>query len=318
MKRVSLANKQNISYIGNLGNKVNKQKYLLLMVAPAVLFVLIFNYLTLGGWIIAFKDYQIGLNIWDSKWVGLYNFKSFLLSNADYIYLIRNTLVMNFAMLIVSLGSAMFFAITLNELKSRSFSRIIQTASFFPFFISWVIVYSISSSLLSVSSGALNETMVNWGILKEGLNILGDPKYSWGLAIFVNLWKTLGYNGVIFIAAIASIPPELYEAAEIDGASRWHKIQYITIPGLMTTLVVLLILNSGWILNSNFEMYFLFTNSMNWEKMEVLDMYIYKYGLKLTNYPYAIAVGILKTIVSIFLIFTVNSISKKAMGKGIM
>lgn len=311
-------NKQNISYINYLRNKVDKQKYLFLMVAPAVLFVLIFNYLTLGGWIIAFKDYNIGLSIWDSKWVGLNNFKSFLFSNADYIYLIRNTLVMNFAMIIVSLSVAMFFAILLNELKSHFFSRIMQTASFFPFFISWVIVYSISSSLLSVSSGAFNESLVNWGILKDGINILGGPEYAWGLAIFINLWKMLGYNGVIFIAAIASISPELYEAAEIDGANRWHKIQYITIPGLMSTLVVLLILNSGWILNSNFEMYFLFTNSMNWERMEVLDMYIYKYGLKLTNYPYATAVGILKTIVSIFLIFTVNRISKKTTGKGIM
>ncbi len=315
MNQVEVTSKHNIKF---LFKQLYKQKYLFLMVSPAVLFVLVFNYSTLGGWIIAFKDYKIGLDIRESAWVGLHNFKSFLFTNDDYIYLIRNTLMMNFGILIVSLGGAMLFAILLNELKSRHFTKFVQTASFFPFFISWVIVYSISSSLLSVSNGVFNETLIRWGILENGINLLGDPKYAWGLAIFINLWKTLGYNGVIFIAAIASISPELYEAAEIDGANRWHKIKYVTIPGLMTTLVVLLILNSGWILNSNWDMYFLFTNSMNWEKMEVLDMYIYKYGLKLTNYPYATAVGILKSIVSILLIFSVNKLSKKTTGKSIM
>lgn len=301
-----------------LRQKLAKQKYLFLMLAPAFLLVFIFNYLTLGGWVIAFKNYQVGLSIWDAEWVGLTHFKSFLLANNDYLYLLRNTLVMNFSMLIIILGAAMVFAILLNELRMRLISRVIQTVSFFPFFISWVIVYSITSALFSVTSGAVNESLLQWGILKEGMDILGNPDFSWGLAVFVNLWKTLGYNGVIFIAAIASIPEELYEAAEMDGASRWHKIRYITIPGMMATVIVLLILNSGWILNSNFEMYFLFTNSMNWEKMEVLDMYVYKFGVKLTNYPYATAVGILKTIVSVFLIMTVNRIAKRTSGKGIM
>lgn len=318
MKNVNAA----CSYQGirreSLVHKFIRQKYLFLMLAPALISVLLFNYLTLGGWIIAFKDYQIGLSILTAKWVGLAHFKSFLLSNSDYIYLLRNTLVMNFLMLVVNLGTAIIFAILINELRSKLYSRFIQTISFFPFFLSWVIVYSISAALFSITNGAVNETLVSLGLLKDGLNFLGDPKYSWGFAVFINLWKTFGYNGVIFIAAISSIPAELNEAAEIDGANRWERIKHIIIPGLMPTLIVLLILNSGWILNSNFEMYFLFTNSTNWENMEVLDMYIYKFGVRLTNYSYATAVGILKTIVSIVLIMTVNNVAKRTTGKGIM
>jgi putative aldouronate transport system permease protein len=134
----------------------------------------------------------------------------------------------------------------------------------------------------------------------------------------MNLWKSLGYNGVIFLAAISGISPDEYEAAEIDGANRWQKIRHVTVPNLMPTLTVLLIMNSGWILNSNFDMYFLFTNATNWPRMEVLDMYIYKYGLALGNYPYATAVGIMKTFVSIFILLVVNRLSKNITGRSIL
>lgn len=299
-------------------NKLSRQKFLYLMLAPAVFLVLLFSYLTLGGWVIAFKYYQVGKKMWEAEWSGLYHFRAFLFESTDYVHLIANTLSMNVLMIIVNLSAAVCFAVLLNEVKSRKFAKIVQTFSFFPFFISWVIVYSIMSALFAVSSGAVNETLMEWGLIARGINLLGDPKYSWGLIVVMSLWKSLGYNGVIFIAAIASIPTEQYEAAEIDGANRWQKIVNITLPNLLPTIMVLLILNSGWILNSNFDMYYLFSNATNYEKMEVLDIYIYNYGLKLTNYSFATAVGIMKSFISIALIFGVNALSKKVNGKSIL
>jgi putative aldouronate transport system permease protein len=299
-------------------SKIYRHRYLYLMVSPALLLVLFFSYFPLAGWVIAFKNYQIGLSIWTAEWIGLEQFKSFLLQSSDYAYLITNTLVMNISSIVVNLVTAVIFAILINELKNKRFAKLVQTISFFPFFISWVIVYSIMSALFGASTGAINHTLIGLGWIDEGLNILGDPKYAWGLIICMQLWKYLGYNGVIFIAAIASISTEQYEAADIDGASRFQKIIYITIPSLMPTFVVLLIMNSGWILNSNFDLFYLFTNPTNWSKMEVLDMYIFKYGLQLTNYPYATAVGIIKSIVSIIILLMVNFTARRVTGRGIL
>ena len=298
--------------------RIRKNRYLYLMVAPAVILVFLFSYVTLFGWVIAFKDYRLGQDILRADWVGFKHFREFLLEGSDWGYLLRNTLVMNISMLFIGIFCAVAFALLMNELRNKRFAKGIQTVSFFPFFISWVIVYSIVHSLFAVSTGAINEWLVDAGIIKKGFNILGDEKYAWGLVIIMSLWKSLGYNAVVFIAAIAGIPPEEYEAAEIDGASRWQRVTNVTIPNLMPTVVVLLIMNSGWILNSNFDMYYLFTNPTNWQKMEVLDMYIYKYGLKLGNYPYSIAVGMMKSVVSIVLLFLVNQISKRISEKSIL
>ncbi|MBP1988818.1 ABC transporter permease [Paenibacillus eucommiae] len=294
-----------------------RQRDLYMMLLPAVLLVFVFWYVPILGWIIAFINFKPGFSLFPAEWTGLQQFKDFFMQSTDYMYLLRNTLSINIGSLITNLFTAFVFAILLNEIRSRFFGKLVQTITFFPFFVSWVIIYSLSSALFASSSGAINEALVQWGVLDEGVNILGDPKYSWIFMILLSAWKYLGYNSVIFIAAIASIPAEHYEAAEIDGANRFQKIWHITIPGLIPTLIVLLILNSGWILNSNFEQFYLFTNGTNWEKMEVLDMYIYKYGLKLLNYPYATAVGIMKTFISLMLIIGVNAISKKATGKAI-
>lgn len=303
---------------GKMISRIFKNRYLYMMVAPAVILVFIFSYVTLFGWVIAFKDYKLGQSIFDADWVGFKHFKAFLLESSDWGYLLRNTLVMNLSILFIGMFSAVAFALLINELRNKRYAKAVQTVSFFPFFISWVIVYSIIHSLFAVSTGAINQMLVNAGLVKKGFNILGDEKYAWGLVIIMSLWKSLGYNAVIFISAIAGIPPEEYEAAEIDGANRWQRVTNVTLPNLMPTVVVLLIMNSGWILNSNFEMYYLFTNGTNWGRMEVLDMYIYKYGLRLGNYPYSIAVGMIKTFVSILLLFIVNCISKRLSEKSIL
>jgi putative aldouronate transport system permease protein len=299
-------------------HKAFRQKYLFLMMAPAVLLTVLFHYIPLFGWLIAFKNYQVGISLLKAPWTGLQQFKMFFMESADFIYLIRNTLVMNVSVIVLNLTVALVFAILLNEVRQKWFKKTIQTVSLFPFFVSWVIVYAIIHALLGASTGAVNVSLVKHGILEQGINVLGDKAYSWFLIIVVEGWKYLGYNGVIYMAAITSISSEQYEAADMDGAGRFKKIWHITVPNLMPTLIILLILNIGWVLNSDFDLFYLFTNPTNWETMEVLDMYIYKFGLKLGNFPYATAVGIIKTIVSLLLVIGANWLSKKTTGKSLL
>ena len=153
--------------------------------------------------------------------------------------------------------------------------------------------------------------MVNHGILAKGINVLGDPKYSWLLIILINAWRYTGYNMIIFLSSLTGIPAEQYEASALDGARRWQKIWYVTLPNLLPTVSVLLVMNAGWILTSNLEQFFIFNNITNWSKMEVLDMYIYKFGLSMLDFPYATAMTIIKTIVSVTMLLAVNAITKK-------
>lgn len=297
--------------------KIKRQKILLLMLAPAFILTLAFSYAPLGGWIIAFKKFQVGTSLFDGEWTGLLQFRRFFLDSNDFIYLIRNTLVINLASVIQNIVVAVILAVLLSEVKAKFVAKAVQTVTFFPFFISWVITYSVVWSLLSVRSGAINQYLVGAGILTKGINILGESRYAWPFMIYLNLWKYTGYNTIIFLAAISGIPHEEYEAAAIDGAGRFRRMWYVTIRNLIPTMAILIIMNSGWILNSNLEQFFIFTNATNWQRMEVLDMYIYKYGLKLLDYSYATAVGILKTVISLLLLTLVNMSSRKISGSSI-
>lgn len=291
--------------------KVKRQKWLLLMLLPAFLCVLLFNYLPLSGWYIAFSEYKLNGSLFAGEFVGLKYFKKIFLESSDLIYLIRNTLVMNGTTIVVNLSLALCLSILLQEVRWKRCAKLIQSVTFFPYFVSWVIIYAIVSALFSVNSGAINQFMVNHGILAKGINVLGDPKYSWLLIILINAWRYTGYNMIIFLSSLTGIPAEQYEAAALDGASRWQKIRYVTIPNLLPTASVLLVMNAGWILTSNLEQFFIFNNTTNWSKMEVLDMYIYKFGLSMLDFPYATAMTIVKTIVSIAMLLVVNAITKR-------
>lgn len=308
---------QTIKRKTSLSQRVKSQKHLLLMLTPAFILVLVLCYLPLSGWVMAFTEYKLGMSMFSGKFTGLLQFKRFFQESSDFINLIKNTLVINVSSVFINLALAVVFAILLSELKGRIFKKAVQTATFFPYFISWVITYSVVWSLFAVRSGAINQLLIDLGIIKRGINLLGDPDYSWGLMIGLNMWKFLGYNSIIFLASINGIGSEEYEAAAIDGANRFQRIRHITLPHLLPTVSILLIMNSGWIFNSNLEQFFIFTNPSNWDTMEVLDMYIYKFGLSMLDYSYATAVGILKTIISLFMLFLVNTASKKLTDSGI-
>jgi putative aldouronate transport system permease protein len=300
-----------------LWTRIKRQRYLLLMLAPAFVLTLVFSYLPLGGWVLAFKKFQLGTSIFSGGWTGLLQFKRFLVDGSDFAYLIRNTLVINIVSVIQNILIAVVFAILLSEVRAKPLAKSVQTVTFFPFFISWVITYSVVWSLLAVRSGAINQFLITAGVLKKGINVMGDARYSWPFMIYLNLWKYTGYNTIIFLATISGIAQEQYEAAAMDGAGRFSRIWFVTLPHIVPTMVILLILNSGWIFNSNLEQFFIFTNSTNQDTMEVLDMYVYKFGLKLLDYPYATAVGILKTSVSVLLLLAVNWVSRKVSGSAI-
>ncbi|RED76918.1 MULTISPECIES: ABC transporter permease [Cohnella] len=290
---------------------IYNQRFLLLMLLPTILVLTVFTYKPMIGWIIAFKDYRPGMSIWEGEWTGLETFREFFVDSTDAMDVFRNTLVINISALVINLSVALVFAILLNEIRNKRVKSIVQTFSLFPFFISWVIVYALLTIFLSVNSGLVNMLLVKYHIVEEGINLLGDPKYAWGLVIAINLWKSLGYNAIIFLAAIAGIDSGQYEAAEIDGAGRWSKIIHITVPNVMPALVVLIILNSGTLLNSNFDQFFLLTNPTNLPRMEVFDMYVYKFGLKMGDYSYSTAVSILKTGISILMLLFVNTLCKR-------
>lgn len=291
--------------------KLNRQKWLLLMLLPAFLCIIFFNYLPLSGWYIAFSEYKLGGGIFDGEFVGLKYFLKIIEESSDLGYLIRNTLVMNGVSIFQNILVALVLAILLKEIRWKRGGKIIQTVTFFPYFVSWVISYAIVWSLLAVNSGAINQVLKANGIIQKGLNVLGDPKHSWTLVILLNLWKNTGYNTVIFLSAISGISTEQYEAAALDGANRFQKIRYITLPNLLPTAAVLLIMNAGWVLNSSLEMMFIYNNATNWSRMETLDMYIYKFGLSMLDFPYATAMTIIKTLVSILLLLFVNWVTKR-------
>jgi putative aldouronate transport system permease protein len=287
------------------------------MLLPTLVIVGLFTYRPVAYWVIGFTDYNVGRSPFSGKWNNFREFIAFFKSSQDAGRIISNTLSINICSLFASLIGAMAFAILLNEIRNRKLKSFVQTLSLLPYFVSWVITYSFFQAFFSYNSGLVNALLVKAGILSEGINLLGSPKYGLVLMVTANVWKSLGYNAVIFLATISGIDQEQYESAEIDGAGRWAKIRHITIPSLTGTLAVLLILNSGWIFNSNMDQFYQFTNPANLPTIEVFDMYVYRYGLKLMRFSYATAVGVCKTIVSLALLVMTNWIYRRLAAKSI-
>lgn len=298
--------------------KILRMKVLYLMLLPAFLATLVFNYAPLCGWYMSVSQYRPGKSIFAGEFVGLSHFKTFFVESTDYLYVFKNTLGINILSLFLVIGISFVFSLLLRELKSARFRKLVQAISFIPYFISWIIAFSLVYAMFSSYSGVVNIALKKLGLIESSINVMGDKRYSWALIIYLNIWNKVGYNSVIFISASAGIPEDQYEAAAIDGANRWQKIYYVTIPNLLPTLVMLMIINAGWLLNSNFEQFYMFSNPTNWETMEVFDMYIYKFGFQLFNYSYATAIGIVRTVMSIGLVMGVNKLSKLITGQSVI
>lgn len=287
--------------------EVKRQWPLLVWSAVFFLYGLLFNYIPLAGWVMAFQNYKPKTGLFHSKWIGLDKFK-FLFSDPTFIRDIRNTLAMGILNITCSFVMAILFAILLNELKSKGGKRVVQTISYLPHFLSWIIVTGILHDALS-ASGIVNELLGNMGI--GTINFFAEPKYFWGIVAFANVWKETGWNAIIYLAAITSIDPNLYEAAKIDGAGRWGQIRHITLPSLRPTIMILLLMNIGWVLNAGFEVQYILGNGLVKRVAETIDIYTLTWGISQNDYSLGTAAGIFRSLVSIALILIANYVARK-------
>ncbi|WP_243159435.1 ABC transporter permease subunit [Clostridium sp. SM-530-WT-3G] len=281
------------------------------MSIPFVIYVIVFCYTPLVGWLMAFQKFNPAKSLFDQTWVGLYQFK-FLFSDDNFLKILRNTLCMSIINLTLSFVCSILFALLLNEVKNVLFKKFTQTVSYLPHFLSWIIVTGIVSEVLSPSTGIINELLLKFHFISQPINFFAQPKYFWGIVGLTNVWKEVGWGSIIYLASITAINPDLYEAAEIDGAGRIQKILHVTLPGIKSTICILLIMNVGNILNAGFEIQYLLGNGLVQEVSQTIDIFVLKYGIGLNNYSLATAAGIFKSIVSVALIFIANKIAKAA------
>jgi putative aldouronate transport system permease protein len=286
---------------------VIRQRELFFMVLPIMAYVFAFNYLPLGGWQMAFQLYRPGRPV--QEWVGFMHFE-FLFKDPLFFKIMRNTLAMSTINLVLGFVCAILLALLINEIRQKLFKRVVQTISYLPHFLSMVIACSLIADFLS-ANGILNQLLMGLGIIDKPNIFLGNPRYSWWIIGWSNVWKSVGWNTIIYLAAITAIDPEQYESAELDGAGRFARIWHITLPGIKSTILVLLIMNMGWILNAGFEMQYLLSNGMTMETMETIDVFVIRYGIAQRNYSLATALGMFKTVVSIVLITGCNQLSKR-------
>lgn len=295
--------------------KPRKDYKLLYYALPFMIIVLLFNYVPIFGWIYAFFDYVPGVKLNDSEFVGLEYFK-LIFTDANVWRSLTNTFV--FAILgILFSPLPMFFAILLNEVKNGPVRKIVQTFTTLPNFISWVIIFSLAFTLFS-SDGLITTMLLKIGIGTEGKNLLGDGNSVYIFQSLLGLWKGLGWSSIIYLAAIAGIDQEQYEAARVDGAGYFRCAIHITMPAMIGTFVVLFILNIGNFLNTGYEQYLLFKNSMTADNIEVLDLYAYRIGLENMDYSYGVAISIIKSVVSVILVTFANLVAKKARGSAVV
>ncbi|WP_083679462.1 ABC transporter permease [Paenibacillus amylolyticus] len=290
--------------------RLRGQRQLMFMSLPIVAYILVFSYYPIWGWVMAFQNYSPAKSFSQQEWVGLKHFK-FLLTDDAFLNVLRNTIAMSVINMILGFATAIIFAILLNEIKHKFYKRTIQTISYLPHFLSWIIVTGIVASSLSVDGGIVNVVLMKLNIIQEPIMWLSVPEYFWGIVGASHVWKEVGWNAIIYLAAITSIDPSLYEAAEIDGANRYKKMLYVTLPGIKSIVIILLIMNMGWILEAGFEVQYLLGNGVVVDWSQTIDIFVLKYGLQIGNYSLATAAGIFKTVVSITLIFAANSISKR-------
>jgi len=302
-------------------NRKKRQGYIeVLYILPFMIVVAVFAYYPLYGWIYSFFDYQPPLAFsWDS-FVGLKWFKT-LFQNKSYVKQTGQVLRNTFAMSGISLAFSwlpMIFAVFLNEIKNIRFRKFVQTVTTLPNFISWVLVYSVAFLLMS-NNGMFNSVAINWGWIDRPINFLKSNEHMWLKMWLWLTWKNLGWAAIMYIAAISGIDPEMYESAEVDGASRLQIIRHITIPSLLPTFFVLLLLNISNFLNNGMEQYFVFQNSWNREYIQVLDLYVYNLSTsKPPVYSVSTALSMLKSLISLVLLFGVNTFSKLVRNESII
>lgn len=297
--------------------KIFKYKVMYLFLLPAIVLTFIFSYIPMFGVMMAFQDFKIKLGYFGSPFVGFKYFGQFL-SNKDFYLALKNTLAINVLDIVIGFPLPIIFSLLLNEIKSNSFKRVTQTITYLPHFISWVVISGLFYRLLDYDSGSINFFINALGFDKVAF--FRDPKYFWPILISLSIWKDLGWNSIIYLAAISGIDQEQYEAATVDGAGRLQKILHITLPGIAPTAALLLILTMGSLFastsSSSFDAVYNLRNPMVTSAAHVLDIYVYTEGIRFNRLSYAAAIGFAQSVLSFGMVALANSTSRKLKGYG--
>jgi putative aldouronate transport system permease protein len=295
-----------------LVKKIWAARLLYLIFLPGFLYFIVFKYLPMFGIVIAFQDYSVFKGVLNSPWVGLKHFESFL-GSAYFYQVLKNTFLLAFFTLAVGFPLPIIFALLLNEARNVLAKRFVQSLSLFPYFVSSAVAVSLVYSLLNPQGGLINELIGLFGI--KPISFLAEPGWFRSIYVSLNVWQGLGYGTIIYLAAITAIDPQLYEAAEMDGANRWHKILHITLPSISNTMIIVLILNIGGLLSTDLDKILLLYNPAVYETADVIQSYVYRRGLgiggALPQYSLAAAVGIFQSVVALALVFLANLFAKK-------
>lgn len=281
-----------------------------LFVLPAIVCVILFNYMPMGGIVIAFKNYKMARGIAGSEWVGLKHFKA-LFSDPNFYRVLRNTLKISILTLLTTFPVTIVFTLLVNELRSARFKKVIQTITYMPHFLSWVVVGTFVYQILSPTSGVVNAVLVNLGILDKPEFFMANQKAFVPIYLITNLWKTTGYSIVIYLATIAGIDTSLYEAASIDGANRFKKVLHITLPAMLPTMCTMLILQIGSLINVGFDPIYNLYNDATYQTADVIATYVYRKGMVESRYDFSTAIGLFQNVVSLALVLLANWFARK-------
>jgi len=289
-----------------------KQKFFFIVSIPLMIYIFVFSYFPLWAWIWSFFNYKPGVALSMNSFVGLKHFKR-LFGDDIFWMALRNTLVLSFLNIVLGTLGAIIFAVLLNECRNGQMKKITQTISYLPHFVSWVIVASLFISMTKTigTPGVLYKILFNLGMIPENYNIMMQGDLYYAVITFLNIWKETGWSAIIYLAAMTAINTELYEAAYVDGAGRLRRIWHITLPGIKSTIIIMLILSVGWVLGTGFEQRILFGNAANFDFSEVLGTYIYRWGLQSRNYSLAMAANVFQSIVGFLLVLFANFTAKK-------
>jgi len=291
-----------------LGKYFKANRSLYMMLIPGMLYLFIFNYIPMGGIVIAFQNFNVVKGIFGSEWIGLENFQ-YLFTSVDFYKVLRNSLLISFYKLVWGFPIPIILAILLNEVRSVKFKKFSQTALYLPYFISWVVLASIITNFLSPTDGIFNYIREMFGL--EPIAFLQEPKFFRTIIVVAENWKGAGWGTIIYLAAVTGIDSQLYEAALIDGANRWQRIWHITLPGIKSTIIVMLIMRMGNVLKNGFEDIFLLLNTITLDVGEVFETYTYRIGLRGGRFSYSTAVGLFQSVVGFVMITLANKFSKK-------
>ncbi|WP_207671304.1 ABC transporter permease [Paenibacillus cymbidii] len=302
------------SGLSSLWNHIRRDRQLLILLLPCLAFYALFRYGPIYGLIIAFKDYNVYEGILGSKWVGLEHFRRFF-DSPDFWLLFKNTFLLGLFTLLWAFPFPIIFAVLLNEVRNVKFRKAVQTFSYLPAFLSVVIVCSMVTDFLSPTHGLINTALKALGL--NSIYFMASPEWFRTVFISSEIWQHMGYEAIIYLAAIAGIDPTLYEAAKVDGAKRWHMMRYITVPSIMPTILILFIIKSGSVFRIGYEKVLLLYNPMTYEVADVFSTYVYRKGLLETNYSYAAAVGLFEALIALVMLLISNAVSKRAGGRGL-